>query len=152
MTPIHSRTVPHVLEDLSVDPDRGLDEGEIRRRQKQHGRNCLSRAETVSPWKILVDQFASLVIAILAVAAIVSFAMNEIVQMLAILAAILLNAIIGFSTEWKAVRSMEALRSLGTVQTRVRRGEQGMTVDAETLVPGDIVSLEAGDGPAQRIG
>ena len=75
----------------------------------------------------------------------VSFAMDEIVQMLAILAAILLNAVIGFFTEWKAVRSMEALRSLGTVQTRVRRGGQSATVDAETLVPGDIVLLDAGD-------
>ena len=145
MTLIQSRNVEKVLEDLAVEPDRGLDDGEVRRRQKQHGRNRLSEAETASPWKILADQFKSLVIAILAGAAIVSFAMNETVQMLAILAAILLNAVIGFFTEWKAVRSMEALRSLGTVQTRVRRGGQSATVDAETLVPGDIVLLDAGD-------
>ena len=145
MMPIYSRNASDVLEDLSVELDSGLDEGEIRRRRQEHGRNRLNEAETASPWKILVDQFKSLVIAILAVAAIVSFAMNEIVQMLAILAAILLNAVIGFFTEWKAVRSMEALRSLGTVQTRVRRDGQSATVDAETLVPGDIVLLEAGD-------
>ncbi len=145
MTPIHSRNVEKVFEDLSVQPDNGLDDGELRRRQKKHGRNRLSEVATASPWRILADQFKSLVIAILAAAAIVSFAMNEIVQMLAILAAILLNAVIGFFTEWKAVRSMEALRSLGTVQTRVRRGGQSATVDAETLVPGDIVLLEAGD-------
>ena len=145
MTAIHSRTASDVLEDLSVEPDRGLDEGEVQRRRKEHGRNRLSEAETASPWKILADQFKSLVIAILAVAAIVSFAMDEIVQMLAILAAILLNAVIGFFTEWKAVRSMEALRSLGTVQTRVRRGGQSASVDAKTLVPGDIVLIEAGD-------
>ncbi|WP_372674861.1 cation-translocating P-type ATPase [Aquicoccus sp.] len=145
MTPTHSRNVKNVLEDLSAQPDTGLDDGEVRRRQKEHGRNRLKEVETASPWRILADQFKSLVIAILAGAAIVSFAMSEIVQMLAILAAILLNAVIGFFTEWKAVRSMEALRSLGTVQTRVRRGGQSATVDAETLVPGDIVLLEAGD-------
>ncbi|MCZ0813085.1 MAG: cation-translocating P-type ATPase [Pseudomonadota bacterium] len=145
MTPVHSREVEKVLEDISVEPDSGLDDGEVRRRRKQHGRNRLSQAETASPWKILADQFKSLVIAILVGAAIVSFAMNEIVQMLAILAALLFNAVIGFFTEWKAVRSMEALRSLGTVQTRVRRGGQSATVDAETLVPGDIVLLDAGD-------
>ena len=145
MTPIQSRKVEKVLEDFSVQPDSGLDEDEVQQRRKEHGRNRLTEAKTASPWKILADQFKSLVIAILAGAAIVSFAMNEIVQMLAILAAILLNAIIGFFTEWKAVRSMEALRSLGTVQTRVRRGGQSTTVDAETLVPGDIVLLGAGD-------
>ncbi|WP_296643413.1 cation-translocating P-type ATPase [Roseinatronobacter sp.] len=145
MSPIHSRDAEKVIEDLSVQADRGLDEAEVQKRQKEHGRNRLNEAESASPWKILADQFKSLVIAILAGAAIVSFAMNEIVQMLAILAAILLNAVIGFFTEWKAVRSMEALRNLGTVQTRVRRDGQSTTVDAETLVPGDIVLLEAGD-------
>jgi Ca2+-transporting ATPase len=145
MAPIQSRKVAKVLEDLSVQPDSGLDDGEVWQRRKQHGRNRLTEAESASPWKILANQFKSLVIAILGAAAIVSFAMNEIVQMLAILAAILLNAAIGFFTEWKAVRSMEALRSLGTVQTRVRRGGQSTTVDAETLVPGDIVLLDAGD-------
>ncbi|NHQ75408.1 cation-transporting P-type ATPase [Roseovarius gahaiensis] len=145
MTPIQSRNVEKVLEDLSVDPDSGLDERQVERRRREHGRNRLTEAKTASPWTILANQFKSLVIAILGGAAIVSFAMNEIVQMLAILAAILLNAAIGFFTEWKAVRSMEALRSLGTVQTRVRRDGQSGTVDAETLVPGDIVLLDAGD-------
>lgn len=145
MTPIQSRKVEKVLEDLAVDPDSGLDDREVERRRNEHGRNRLSKAETASPWKILVNQFKSLVVGILGAAAIVSFAMNEIVQMFAILAAILLNAAIGFFTEWKAVRSMEALRSLGTVKTRVRRAGQSATVDAETLVPGDIVLLDAGD-------
>lgn len=145
MTPIHSRNAEKVIEDLSVQADSGLDEAEVQKRQQEHGRNSLNQAESASLWKILADQFKSLVIAILAGAAIVSFAMNEIVQMLAILAAILLNAVIGFFTEWKAVRSMEALRNLGTVRTRVQRGGQSTTVDAETLVPGDIVLLEAGD-------
>jgi len=145
MTPVQSRRADDVAGDLSVDPDRGLDDGEVRQRREKHGRNRLSKTQRASAWKIFVDQFRSLVIGILAVAAIVSFAMDEIVQMFAILAAIMINAAIGFVTEWKAVQSMEALRSLGTVQTRVRRSGQSATVDAETLVPGDIVLLDAGD-------
>jgi P-type Ca2+ transporter type 2C len=133
------------LQDQSVDPERGLDEAEVLRRRKEHGSNRLGEAERASPWKILADQFRNLVIGILAVAAIVSFAMGEIVQMAAILAAIVINAAIGFVTEWKAVRSMEALRSLGTVQARVTRDGTSATVDSEDLVPGDVVLLDAGD-------
>ncbi|WP_372894047.1 cation-translocating P-type ATPase [Rhodosalinus sp.] len=145
MTDHHARSVETTLEELSVDPDRGLDAAEVRRRRKQHGRNRLGEAERASPWKILADQFRNLVIGILALAAIISFAMGEIVQMAAILAAIVINAAIGFVTEWKAVRSMEALRSLGTVQTRVTREGTSATVDSEDLVPGDMVLLDAGD-------
>jgi len=145
MTKHHVRSVEETLEHLSVDPERGLDEAEVRRRRGEHGRNRLGEAERVSPWKILADQFRNLVIGILAVAAIVSFAMGEIVQMAAILAAIVINAVIGFVTEWKAVRSMEALRSLGTVQARVTRDGSSATVDSEELVPGDVVLLDAGN-------
>jgi P-type Ca2+ transporter type 2C len=141
----HVLSVEETLEHLSVDPDRGLDEGDVRRRREEHGRNRLGDEERASPWKILADQFRNLVIAILAVAAIVSFAMGEIVQMAAILAAISVNAAIGFVTEWKAIRSMEALRSLGTVQARVTRNGTSATVDSEDLVPGDVVLLDAGD-------
>jgi Ca2+-transporting ATPase len=145
MMPFHARSTKDVLGDLGVDPDRGLDDGEVERRRKEHGRNRLRETRRAGPWQILVDQFRSLVIGILAVAAIVSFATGEIVQMVAILAAIAINAAIGFVTEWKAVRSMAALRSLGTVQTRVRRDGKSTRVDAETLVPGDVVLLDAGD-------
>jgi len=145
MTEPHVRSVEETLEQLSVDPEQGLAEAEIRRRREKHGRNRLGEAERASPWRILADQFRNLVIGILALAAIVSFAMGEIVQTLAILAAIVINAAIGFVTEWKAVRSMEALRSLGTVRARVMRDGSSATVDSESLVPGDVVLLDAGD-------
>ncbi|MCF3974144.1 cation-translocating P-type ATPase [Paracoccus salsus] len=145
MTKQHVRSVEQTLDDLSVDPKQGLDEAEVRRRRREHGPNRLGAAEQASPWRILADQFRNLVIFILAAAAILSFAMGEIVQMAAILAAIVINAAIGFVTEWKAVRSMEALRSLGTVQARVKRDGTSATVDSENLVPGDVVLLDAGD-------
>jgi P-type Ca2+ transporter type 2C len=145
MTEVHARDVQEILEALSVTPERGLDGAEVRRRRQEHGRNRLSEAGTASPWKILVDQFRNLVIAILAIAAVLSFVMDEVVQMAAILAAIVINAAIGFVTEWKAVRSMEALRSLGTVQARVTRDGTSATIDSEDLVPGDVVLLDAGD-------
>ncbi|PQO23950.1 ATPase [Rhodobacteraceae bacterium WD3A24] len=145
MTQPHARRVEETLDTLSVDPARGLDEDSARRRLKVHGHNRLQEAEAAGWWTILVNQFRNLVIAILAVAAVLSLVMGEIVQAFAIMAAILVNAAIGFVTEWRAVRSMEALRSLGSVRSRVRRGGESRMVDAEELVPGDIVLLEAGD-------
>jgi P-type Ca2+ transporter type 2C len=141
----HARSAQETLDALSVDADVGLDDDDVRRRLEEHGANRLSEAKEASVWRILVDQFKSLVIGILAAAAVLSWFMGEVVQGFAILAAILINTVIGFVTEWKAVRSMEALRSLGSVQSRVRRSGEGRMVDAEELVPGDVVLLEAGD-------
>ncbi|NIR58252.1 MAG: cation-transporting P-type ATPase, partial [Gammaproteobacteria bacterium] len=56
-----------------------------------------------------------------------------------------INTLIGFASEWKAVRSMEALRALGRRNTRVRRGGHEHEVRVESLVPGDIVLLGADD-------
>jgi len=145
VTEAHARSVAETLAALSVDPDAGLGEAEVRRRRREHGRNRLIAARTASLWRILAEQFKSLVIGILAVAAVLSFLMGETIQAFAVLGAILINTVIGFVTEWKAIRSMEALRSLGTVRARVRRGGASLDVDAEELVPGDVVLLDAGN-------
>ena len=82
---------------------------------------------------------------LLAVAAGVSFAFGDFIEGLAIGAVIVINAAIGFVTEWRAVRSMEALRRLSRVSATVRRDGQVRSIPAEELVPGDIVVLEGGD-------
>ena len=92
-----------------------------------------------------LDQFRSVVVALLAAATVLAFLFGDIPDGIAIVAVLLINAAIGFITEWRALRSMEALRRLGQVATRVRRGGQVVSVPADDLVPGDIVILEAGD-------
>ena len=145
MTKSHARSVEETLDALSVDQGSGLAQSEVEKRRREHGKNRLSEVQAASPWAIFVDQFKSMVIGVLAVAAALSLFMGEIVQGLAVLGAILVNTVIGFVTEWKAVRSMEALRRLGTVEARVVRDGDSTVVDAEELVPGDVVLLEAGD-------
>lgn len=145
MTEPYARRIDETLQALDVDAELGLGDEAVRRRLREHGRNQLSEARRASPWAILVAQFKSLVIGILAAAAVLSFAMGDLVQGLAILAAIVFNTVIGFTTEWKAVRSMEALRQLGTLASRVRRAGESAVVSAEELVPGDIVLIEGGD-------
>jgi Ca2+-transporting ATPase len=134
-----------VLKALDVAVATGLEPTEVKCRQQQFGANRLQQAASRSAWRILLDQFKSLIVVLLVGAAALAFLFDEWVEGVAILAVILINALIGFVTEWRAVRSMEALRQLGSVYTKVRRAGRLIEVPAEELVPGDIVILEAGD-------
>jgi Ca2+-transporting ATPase len=141
----YRKSSDEVIATRHVEPATGLSEQEAQRRLEEHGQNVLEEAERRSAWRIFVDQFKSLIFAILFGAAALSFAFSEIVQGIAILVAILINAGVGFFTELRATRSMEALREMERITARVRRGGEDRDVDAAKLVPGDIVLLEAGD-------
>ncbi len=133
------------LETLEVSPESGLTSAEVKRRRKEYGPNRLRQPKRKSAWLILVDQFRSLIVLLLVAAAAVSFAFGEWADGGAILAVVLVNAAIGFYTELRAIRSMEALRQMGSVSAKARRGGQVREVDAEELVPGDIAVVEGGD-------
>ncbi|MDG2124819.1 MAG: cation-transporting P-type ATPase, partial [Verrucomicrobiales bacterium] len=130
---------------LDVACERGLSEEEAGRRLEQFGPNRLKEFARRSTWRILVDQLRSLIVALLGVAAIISFAVGQGVEAGAIVIVILINTAIGFFTELKALRSMEALRRLGGSKAIVRRDGKVGEIDADHLVPGDIVILDAGD-------
>jgi len=134
-----------VLDTLEVDPDTGLSGRQWRRRLSEYGHNVLKEAKSRSALSILFDQFKSLIMVLLLAAGLVSFAFGEWKEGAAIVAVIVVNAAIGFFTELRAVRSMEALRQLGKVVAKVRRDGEVSTVPAQQLVPGDIVVLEGGD-------
>lgn len=140
-----SHSPEDVLESLDVLHETGLDAPEVERRRQAHGSNVLKQVESRSAWRILIDQFKSFLVGLLTVGSIVSFAFGDIVDAVAILAVVVINAAIGFFTEIRAVRSMESLRELGTVDVVVRRGGQTRTISAEELVPGDIVIIDGGD-------
>lgn len=130
---------------LKVSPENGLDLREIPKRIEQFGPNRLRQIKSVGSLRILLNQFKSLVVLLLILAAGVSLAFHEWLDFAAIMAVILINASIGFITEIRAIRSMESLRKLGTVTTNVRRSGKVFPIPAEKLVPGDIVILEGGD-------
>ncbi len=130
---------------LDVGVDDGLSPEDVARRKTRYGPNRLREHARRSSWRILFDQFKSLIIALLVAAAVVAFIFGETLEGLAVLVVIVLNTTIGFFTEQRAVRSMEALYAMGSVMTRVRRGGQVQAIPAEDLVPGDIVVLEGGD-------
>src|SRR6266542_3947733 len=80
-----------------------------------------------------------------AVAAAVAWATGDHLEATAIVVVLVINAIVGFATEWQAGRALDALRRQARTITRVRRDGFEKTIDAEELVPGDIVVLNAGD-------
>ncbi len=138
-------TGDEVARALDVEPGRGLAADEVGRRLERFGPNTLREAPRRSGWQILVAQFRSLLVALLAVAALLSAVFGQWVEALAVVAVLVLNAAIGFMTELRAVRSMEALRNLGRVHATVRRDGGLDQVEADALVPGDVVVVEGGD-------
>lgn len=134
-----------LLEELDVDTEQGLSRAQVNKRIKKYGANQLKVHKVRSWWSVLVAQFKSIIIALLTTAAVVAFLYGEWIEGWAIVVVILINTFIGFGTEMRAVRSMEALYKLGVVQTRVRRGGNISLVHASELVPGDIVIVEGGD-------
>jgi Ca2+-transporting ATPase len=144
MKDAHARSVGEVLDALGVDPD-GLSDEEVRRRRKRHGANRLAEARTRGPLRVLVDQFKSVVLVILMVAAVLAFSTAQWAEGVAIVAVLLVNGAIGFVTEWRALQSMEALRRSGPTHARVRRGGSEQRVEAWQIVPGDVLLLDAGD-------
>ena len=140
-----ARPSENVLEELHVSAERGLDAAEVQRRRELYGPNRLKEIKRRSPWLILANQFKSLIVLLLVVAGGLSFAFGDWIEGVAIVVVIFINAAIGFGTELKGARSIEALRKLGGVSAKVRREGQMQEIPAEELVPGDIVILEGGD-------
>jgi Ca2+-transporting ATPase len=130
---------------LEVDPKVGLTPAQVNERQLRYGLNALQRIKSRPAWRVLIDQFASIVIALLAIAAVISWATGDSAEAIAILIVLVLNAAVGFATEWQAGRALDALRRQSRTLTRVRRNGFESTVEAEELVPGDIVIMNAGD-------
>ena len=122
----------------------GLGADEAAARLRRDGPNLLPEAAPTSILAMFARQFADFMIGILIVAAIVAAAIGEPVEAAAILAIVLLNAILGFSQEWRAEQAMAALRALSAPHARVLRGGGRTEIAAADLVAGDIVWLDAG--------
>jgi magnesium-transporting ATPase (P-type) len=138
----HAVAGPQALERLSS-PE-GLDSAEAQRRLAEHGPNELTRRRGPSAWAVLLRQFTSPLIYALLVSAAVAFALGEIPDGSVVLGVVVLNAIIGFVQEYRAGRAIQALAQLVSEPATVRRDGEWTQLPAEQLVPGDLVSVDAG--------
>jgi P-type Ca2+ transporter type 2C len=141
----HATAVDEVLATLGVDADIGLSDVEATRRRAVHGRNELGDDGGIGWLRLLWGQLASAVVVLLLGAGIVGFIVGEVIEAVAILVVLIVNAIVGFATELQAARSMAALRQLMGTVAEVERGDRRDEIDAAELVPGDIVGIEAGE-------
>jgi Ca2+-transporting ATPase len=140
----HTLTADEVARQLGTDPDRGLTDAEAARRSERFGPNALAQAKGRSALWILAGQFKSLIVGLLLVVTAVAFVLGENVEGAAVLVVIVLNAAVGFLTEWKAERALTALQRQAVAKARVLRDGQEHEIPAVELVPGEIVLVAAG--------
>ena len=138
------KSIEQVVAELGSDLKKGLSSEEVRHRLERFGRNELKEQGVMTPWAIFLSQFTSVLIIMLLVACAISVLLGEFIDSVAICAIVLLNAILGFVQEFRAERTMQALKLLAVPKVRVRRDGHIMEVSARELVPGDIAFLEAG--------
>lgn len=141
----HAVSVIDVLRALDVDPEHGLAEHEAAERRERFGSNTIATRKRISAVTVLLHQLHSSVVYLLAAAAALALWFGEVEEGVAIVIVLFLNTLIGFITEIRAARSIEALRALGRHLVRVRRDGAARVLPGEDLVPGDIVLVEAGD-------
>ncbi|HLE85858.1 MAG TPA: cation-transporting P-type ATPase [Thermoanaerobaculia bacterium] len=145
VAPWHALPADEALTRLESSAE-GLAEAEAERRRGRYGPNRLRIVAAVPAWRLLADQLRSVVVALLAVAAVVALAVGQIPDAAAIAAVLAINVGLGFWTELGARRAMEGLRRLQVQEAVVKRPEGDRAIDAAELVPGDVIVLEAGGG------
>ncbi|MEW5943343.1 MAG: HAD-IC family P-type ATPase [Pseudomonadota bacterium] len=123
----------------------GLTEAEARRRLERHGPNRLTEKLPRPAWMKFLDQFKDLLVVVLIGAAALAGAVGDIKDAAVILIVVVFNACLGFYQELRAEATLAALKKMLAQYARVRRGGEVLQIPAESLAPGDIVLLEAGD-------
>ncbi len=141
----HQTSTADVLKQLNTTVEHGLTQGEAEQRLEQAGLNELVDRGTKAPWKILVEQFTSVMVLILIAAAVIALVVGDLKDAVAILAIVVLFGALGFTQEYRAERAMAALRQMAVPNVRVRRDGEVREIAASQLVPGDLVLLEAGN-------
>jgi magnesium-transporting ATPase (P-type) len=140
----HSQEVQAVIDHLKTSAE-GLTSEEARQRLEKYGPNQLPRE---APERLVIRflrQFNDVLIYVLMSAAVITAFLGEWIDTGVILAVVMINAIIGFVQEGKAEAAMESIRKMLSLNAMVQRDGKRSTIDADQLVPGDVVHLESGD-------
>lgn len=141
----HTISADEATHSLESNAESGLTATESSKRLEQFGPNELQEKPARSPWRMLLDQFADFMIIVLMGAAIISGIVGDVGDTIAIVVIVILNAVIGFVQEYRAERAMAALKRMAAPSAKVIRDGRNETVEAQVLVPGDVVVLEAGN-------
>ncbi len=144
----HAFDIEQVLELLGTSPE-GLSSEEAERRLEEYGPNELREEKKVTPLEIFIGQFKSILVIILILSAVVSSYISmrkgePYTDTYVILAIVVMNAILGFVQEYRAEQAVEALKRMVAPHVVALRDGREESIDSKSLVPGDVVLLEAG--------
>ena len=153
---MHTQEVAYTKEDWhTIDSDKaiqvlqtnseGLSTPEVKKRLEKHGFNELREEKGRSPFFIFFDQFKEFLMILLLAAVFISVLVGEIIDATMIFAIVIASAMLGFFQEYKAERSLEALKRMVTPKAYVHRNGEEVEIPAKELVPGDILILKTGD-------
>lgn len=136
--------VAEVLAFFNSNPN-GLTQEEAAKRLAQYGPNELIEKEKISPWKIFLEQFKSILIIILLIAIVLSAIVGDIKESIVIAIIVVMASGLGFFQEYRAERAIEALKKMAAPLASAIRDGRETEIPARELVPGDIIQLKAGN-------
>lgn len=145
MPDFYKLEINEALTTLTVDAENGLTKAEVNKRQAEHGKNALPVGEGTNWVELIVGQFTDLMVIILLVAAVISFFLGDVKDVIVIMIIVILNAMLGIYQEYRAEKAIAALGAMQVPLVRLLRDGEIHQLSAEELVPGDIVLLEEGD-------
>ena len=140
----HAKTGREVMLELDARQE-GLTGQEAKERLKIYGDNEILEQESASLLRTFFEQFRNLMVLVLLAATLISGLLGEVSDAITILVIVFINAILGFAQQWRAERSLDALRELAAPQAKVLRDGRFQLIPASLLVPGDVVELDTGD-------
>jgi Ca2+-transporting ATPase len=141
----HTLSVEEVLHSFETDSVTGISQPEAEKRNKEFGLNVYQAQKQKSIWLMLLMQFKSPIVYLLVFAVVVTLYFQNFIEAIAIMVVILVNALIGFLMELQARSSMNALKEMDVILSRVIRDGKTQEIPSEKIAPGDLVFLEAGD-------
>ncbi len=141
----HGMPADEAIARLGSDRHHGLSHPEVQKRLRQFGRNRLPSRRSRPAWMRFILQFHNALIYVMLAAAATTAFLGDWVDTGVLLAAVFVNAIIGFIQEGKAEQAMDSIRDMLSLHTAVIRNGERIEIAAEDLVPGDIVVLASGD-------
>ena len=142
----HALSIEDTLAAQQVDAVKGLSSAEVEARRAKVGSNEFTAQETESRWHAFLRQYADAMQIVLLVAGILSiFPVKQVPTGVMLILLTVLNAYLGLSQEGKAAAAVAALQKMMVVRARVRRDGELREIPSQELVPGDVVSFEAGD-------
>ena len=140
----YKKETKEVLQELHTS-ENGLNNNEVQKRKEKYGKNELPKKKRETVWHIFFNEFKDPIVILLMVAVLASFIVGEVMDAVAILFIVLLDACMGTYQENKANKTAEALANLVKTKVAVIRNGKTFSVDAEEVTIGDIVLLESGD-------